>query len=332
MQPDLEPPNSTLAALPSHTPSRTVALEVTAWDALSPVVAFVSVDAGPWLPVPAPAPSGGEAPTRLDAAQLVVGNLSEGPHVFAVAALDAAGNLQPLPHDTRRTVVDVTAPVLAFASVSVVPGTVATVEAVTVCVAGTDLSGFSGTLVLLATPSGSDSAGVPVASFAFAGPQCGSLEVVGEGNHTLVGNITDDAGNVGAEVAAWFVADRTPPTCVVTGQPGAITNAESVQFTVNASDSDPYSSAGLRVFVRVDGGSWVVVPVVAGPVALPLEDGQRHVEVRAVDGAGNEQVWVRALARLCGPCCCRVPPRCVSAYCMARVCGVGCGTVCTAFV
>lgn len=298
---DLDPPVSNFTdQLPRSFPLSNLTVAVSAVDTLSNVTARVSLDDGEWIVVQRGALAVRSAPFQWT-------NVSEGLHVMRVSAVDAAGNVQPPPYDTLRTIVDSTPPVVNLVSLSAPVGGLTSRDDVVACVAVSDLSNCTTTLrlyrVLTGEVSQAGTYGTPAGEAVFLNASsCLAMNLTMDGNHTLVVSASDDAGNVGVEVVVWFVADRLPPSSAVTQRPREITNTNTVPFTLVGEDSDPLSQLSLLLFVRVDGGRWQSLNDLGSQV-LQLPDGQHVVEARAVDGAGNTQVRLFVLSDFLQPAC-----------------------------
>ncbi len=106
-----------------------------------------------------------------------------------------------------------------------------------------------------------------------------------DGVHSFRVRAVDPAGNTDSSPATFlnFTIDTVAPTLSVTTVPDLITNDPTPGFDFTASDAPP--SSGLQTKCRVDGGSWSNC---SSPFAPSLADGVHTVEIKAVDGVGNE--------------------------------------------
>ncbi len=103
-----------------------------------------------------------------------------------------------------------------------------------------------------------------------------------DGDHTFRVRSTDPAGNVQTR-SFNFTLDTVAPTLSVTTVPDLISNDPSPAFEFTAADASP--SSGLSTKCRIDGGSWSNC---SSPYTPSLSDGVHTIEIKAVDGAGNE--------------------------------------------
>ncbi len=106
-----------------------------------------------------------------------------------------------------------------------------------------------------------------------------------DGAHSFRVRAVDPAGNVDASPATFlnFTIDTVAPTLSVTTVPDLISDDPTPGFDFTASDASP--SSGLQTKCRVDAGSWSNC---SSPFAPALADGVHTVEIKAVDGVGNE--------------------------------------------
>ncbi len=106
-----------------------------------------------------------------------------------------------------------------------------------------------------------------------------------DGVHSFRVRAVDPAGNTDGSPATFlnFTIDTVAPTLSVTTVPDLITNDPTPGFDFTASDAAP--SSGLQTKCRVDAGSWANC---SSPFAPSLADGVHTVEIKAVDGVGNE--------------------------------------------
>ena len=104
---------------------------------------------------------------------------------------------------------------------------------------------------------------------------------LGDGSHTVTVRATDPAGNQGNDSATWTV-DTTPPTVELTSSPPATIRTTSAEFGFTT--SEPATTE-----CRVDAGPWV--PCSSPTTFADLPQGQRTVQIRATDLAGNTGPW-----------------------------------------
>ena len=108
------------------------------------------------------------------------------------------------------------------------------------------------------------------------------LSAAADGPHTFAVRSVDAAGNVGTPTTSGFVLDRTAPSMpVITGGPALFSDDDtpSWSFTVDAD---------ATAWCRVDDGPWTPC---AGSLTAALaaeSDGIHSLEVKAIDGVGNE--------------------------------------------
>ena len=134
--------------------------------------------------------------------------LVDGVHTFECRAVNGAGLQQPPPYPITTTVVDTTPPVLVITSG---PSSVFTSNTTTiVCVAKRDANGVTMAVAL------DDATSITVHDVG-----CVTFTAVADGNHSVVVTGTDDAGNVGAPVAVWFVVDTSAPDTTAVGFGGS---------------------------------------------------------------------------------------------------------------
>ncbi|MDQ3264414.1 MAG: Ig-like domain repeat protein [Myxococcota bacterium] len=197
--------------------------------------------------------------------------LGEGPHSFAVRAVDAVGNPDPTPAE-HAWEVDLTPPQTTVSG----PASPSAVAWATFTFAGEEST---------------DTFECSLDGAAFAG--CTSpVGVLGldEGPHTFAVRATDQAGNTDPTPAAHgWVIDLTPPQTFVAG-PGSPTLQTSADFTFTSDDA----AASFRC--ALDGATYAVCA--ADHARSGLGEGPHTLRVAAVDAAGNtdptpaEHTWV----------------------------------------
>ena len=189
-------------------------------------------------------------------------SLSEGPHTFAVRALDALSNADPTPA-SRSFNVDTTAPET-------------TIE-----------SGPSGP-TWTSSPSFTFSSDDPSAGFECsldmaAWAPCGSphdLAALSEGDHAFEVRAIDGVGNTDSTPASRsFTVDTVAPETSIDGGPSGYIASDSATFDFTSEDA----TAGFQC--SIDEGPWD--PCTSPHEVTSLGQGPHSFEVRAVDGAGN---------------------------------------------
>lgn len=201
---------------------------------------------------------------------LNLSGLADGPHSFAVRAVDTTGNADASPA-TYNWTVDTLAPV-SPAIVSPVDG--ATIADTTPTVSGTAEALSTVTVLVDGSPAGTtttDSNG----NWTFAIPNA-----LASGLHALTATAEDTAGNVSAASSAVSVTvDTTAPDTSITAQPSADSNTDSATFEFSADE------AVDRFECSIDGAAFSTC---TSPLNLSGLDEEGHTfAVRAVDVAGN---------------------------------------------
>ncbi|MCA9676072.1 MAG: hypothetical protein KC464_13620 [Myxococcales bacterium] len=198
--------------------------------------------------------------------------LADGPHAFAVRAIDAAGNVDGSPASHAWTV-DTVAPETTISSqpadpTNLVVATFTFFSDEATATFGCSLDGAA--FVACASPT--------------------TFPALAAGAHTVMVRATDAAGNVDLTPASrsWTI-DLTPPDTTITASPPSPTASTSASFTFTATE------AGSTFACRLDGAAFA-------PCATPLDltglaGGSHSFEVRATDPAGNadpspaQRVW-----------------------------------------
>jgi Concanavalin A-like lectin/glucanases superfamily len=251
---DLDPPDTTIDSAPPPLSSD-----------MTPTFAFSSPDSGARFEcrhhgVADPVPGFGACPPSgtLD-------TLADGTYVFAVRAIDAAGNPDNSPASQTFTV-DATAPDTSIASGPAGPTNDATPE---FAFAGTEAGSFE----CRYHPIGD----APPAFAPCSSPH--SLGPLADAGYVFEVAATDAAGNRdGSAATRTFTVDTTAPATEITGGPGDTTSAIAVFL---------FSAPGAAGFsCRLDDGAWR--PCSSPESYTGLSPGRHHFEVRAVDEAGNE--------------------------------------------
>jgi hypothetical protein len=254
---DMTPPATTadLSGTPGHSPwyvSR-VTVFLNASDATSGVAGLVyRVDGGPWTTYSGPF------------------LLADGVHLVEYYATDVAGLVEST--KSRTVAIDTVPPTTTIGMEGSVGANGWFVSAVTVSLNATDAT--SGLANLSYRVDGGP-------WLAYTGPF-----VVGQGVHTVEYFSVDLAGLSEAVHSQSIQVDTTSPvtTAALAGTTGS--NGWYISdVVVTLSASDPQSGVA-NVYVRVDGGGWVVY---AGPVTLA--DGTHVFEYYAVNNAGLAETW-----------------------------------------
>lgn len=190
--------------------------------------------------------------------------LADGPHTFAVRAVDPAGNEDPSP-DSHSWSVDATPP---DTSVDTGP---------TSPTADTDadftFSSPDGTATFECRVDGGGwgSCTSPVHE---PGP-------FAEGPHSFEARATDPAGNQDQTPAKWdWTVDLGPPETTITAGPADPVNETDADFEFESDE------AGSTFLCRLDAGSWVSCTSPHNEPG-PLGEGGHTFEVAATDAAGN---------------------------------------------
>ncbi|HYH66692.1 MAG TPA: Ig-like domain-containing protein [Urbifossiella sp.] len=234
-------------------------------DALSGVAGFeYQLDGGAWTAAASP---------------LTLTGLSDGAHMFAVRAVDLAGNPDPSGAAGYSWTIDTGAPA-APAITGITPDT---------GTSPTDRITNTGGLTVTGTAEANSTVTV------YDGPTLlGTTTADAAGNwtlpttltettHPLTATATDAAGNTsGASPVAPVVVDTTAPGTTITAQPAAVDGSSTATFSFTGTDV----GSGVSGFeYSLDGGPWVVA---TSPLTLTgLADGTHTFEVRAIDVAGN---------------------------------------------
>lgn len=193
--------------------------------------------------------------------------LGDGPRIFAVRAIDSAGNVDGSPA-SRSWTVDTVPPETSLTSA---PSGVLTSSGATLEFNGSDLNGVLGFECRLNGGSWS----------ACSSPRV--LSGLAEGAHSFEVRAVDVAGNRDSvpEVATW-TTDTRGPTSTFVAAPPALTREVDAVFEVEADEPVTFEC-------RVNGGSWYACgPVISVPDTFALvSEGLNTLEVRATDGVGN---------------------------------------------
>jgi hypothetical protein len=186
--------------------------------------------------------------------------LDEGPHAFAVKAVDAAGNVDPTPATWAWTI-DLTTP-----ETTLTQKPAAYERLATAAFAFTTDSGTSYRCRLDAAAF--EACTTPVTFAALA-----------EGEHAFEVFAVDDAGNADPTPARWrWTVDLTPPDTTLTEKPAAITNATGATLAFT-------TDTGAEFRCSLDGAP--AAACTSPFAAAALAEGPHAFEVYAIDLAGN---------------------------------------------
>ncbi|RKG66136.1 hypothetical protein D7W79_36985, partial [Corallococcus exercitus] len=199
----------------------------------------------------------------------VLDALSEGEHLLAVRAVDAAGNRDPSPAGYTWTV-DLSAPSMP---VITSPAIGAIFNGEGPVYAGTAEPGAQVRLFLDGTIQGG------VVASAMGAWSFGSGLTVSSGLHTVSVTATDAVGNVSPEARVTFSVDRDAPETALSASVPVLSNSPEASFTFSSEDSRATFEC------RFDTGAFTsCIPPLS---RSGLTDGTYTVQVRAVDMAGN---------------------------------------------
>jgi hypothetical protein len=204
------------------------------------------------------------APFAACSSPHVQAGLASGAHIFAVRAVDLAGNVDATPA-THAWTVDATAPTVSFSSTPPDPSTSAAAS-------------FS----FVASEAATFSCRFDSAVFA-ACSSPHSLGGIGDGSRTFEVRATDGVGNVGSATYTWNV-DATPPIVSFSAAPPAWTSSTAASFGFGANEAATFEC-------RLDGaayGSCASPQTVSG-----LADGGHVFDVRATDSVGHVGIGSR---------------------------------------
>jgi hypothetical protein len=187
--------------------------------------------------------------------------LADGPHSFAVRAIDPAGNTDPSP-STAAFTVDTTAPDTSVTSGAAGP----TAD-------NTPAFGFE------ASESSTFECRVDAAEFVACAPPFTSAPLA-DGSHTFNVRAIDALGHTDATPAErTFAVDTVAPDTVFESGPSGPTGDATPEFTF--ASSEPASTFECKV----DDGAFAVCE--SAMTTSPLSEGPHTVEVRAIDVVGN---------------------------------------------
>ena len=186
--------------------------------------------------------------------------------------------------DTTCTIsADTTNP--SIISVDVSPATAITATQVTITAAFNEKMSTSGVTVKIGTTN--------VTTFSWNGTYTQLVAkqwMSQEGNYSILVEAQDRASNPCSDSSKTFILDKTAPGVSFTAKPDSLTNDNTPQFTVSASDA---TSNVTSVEYQVDSGSWTSVSITAATsvtatfTTSALADGSHTIKARATDQLGN---------------------------------------------
>ena len=224
---------------------------------------------------------------KLDAAAfapctspVTYGPLSDGPHTFRVFAVDRAGNPDTSQQDLRTWTVDTVAPVASITGPTpAAPTDPNLTNSRTPSFTLTSSEG--GTFECVVDPVGPTPAFVPCnANYKTA--------TLADGSHVLHVRAKDAAGNLSAVTTKTFTVDATVPVLQFDATPTPISNnPEAIfQFSVKGDPTGTYTYQ-CKLDTEPDFTACTSPKTYTG-----LPDGQRNLQVRATDQAGNTSASV----------------------------------------
>jgi hypothetical protein len=184
-------------------------------------------------------------------------NLADGPHTFAVAATDAAGNTG---QDSYNWTVETKAPA---AAVSSGPAALSNSRSATFAFSADEPSSFQcqldgGSFLPCSSPS--------------------SYQGLGDGAHTFAVKAIDAAGNASTSSAYGWRIDATAPATTLGSRPRSGTTTVSAIFTFSANEP-------VRFECKLDAATFT--PCVSPKSYAGLRRSTHSFEVHAIDAAGN---------------------------------------------
>ena len=111
-----------------------------------------------------------------------------------------------------------------------------------------------------------------------------SWDLMEEGERTVHLEVRDQAGNVATSERS-IIYDETPPVIEFLSPKKKVTTEEKVMVEISVVDSIDHTPV---VEWRLDAGEWETL--VGTSFQIKLTDGDHTIEVRSIDGAGNEAV------------------------------------------
>ena len=107
-----------------------------------------------------------------------------------------------------------------------------------------------------------------------------------DGTYTVKIVVEDNSGKT-SEMSEHFTIDNSPPSIDYTGNI-VLSQTGVLSFTIQD------STTGIKnAWIRIDGGDWILLDVSNGKAwyawnTYIKDNGVHHIEVKAIDGAGNE--------------------------------------------
>jgi hypothetical protein len=204
--------------------------------------------------------------------------LGDGAHVFAVRAVDAAGNVDPTPAAFTWTV-DTVAPAVTLTT----PAAGATVASSIPSLGGSAGSAIDdSTTITVEVYAGTTATGTPVQTLTTlrtGGTWTASATTpLADGPYTARAAQSDTAGNVGRSDPHTFTIDTTGPTAAVDSGPASPTSSTSATLTFSANEAGSFQC-------RLDGAPFTACATPQSYAALA--EGSHVFAVRATDAAGN---------------------------------------------
>lgn len=184
----------------------------------------------------------------------------EGGHTLLVTATDAAGNSSAV---AAAWVVDFTAPLLSFGTISPSAAAVISSSTLTVGLVGSEAFGYRAVLdgQQLAQAAGSTI----------------QLEGLADGPHSLQIFGFDAAGNASLPLTHSFTVDTVAPSVWLASQQGSLTKETTSVFTISSSEA-------VQLECNLDLGGFA--PCEASFTATGLAEGGHSLTVRGTDAAG----------------------------------------------
>ncbi|HEU4322772.1 MAG TPA: Ig-like domain-containing protein [Roseiflexaceae bacterium] len=213
------------------------------------------------------------APFSACTSPLNLAALADGPHTFAVRAIDNAGNVDASPA-THAWTIDTTAPA---APVVLTPANGLVTTNNQPPVTGTAEPGSTVEVVIDGTSIGTTTADG-------SGNWSLTPTALPDGAHTVKATTSDAAGNTSPDSNTnSFTVDTQAPDTTLTATPPAASSSTSASFSFTGSDG---SGSGVALFeCSLDGGPFTTC---TSPQAYSgLADGSHTFAVRAIDNAGN---------------------------------------------
>ncbi len=282
--PPSSPPSTTILSGPSGVLGSTAAVVVSfTFDSGDSTATFqCSLDGGPW--------------TACSSPQAYPG-LSQGPHTFAVRAVDSAGTPDPTPATASWTV-DTIAPAVALSSPA--GGAVTNQAEPTFSGTAGSASWDLAAVTVLVYP-GSSATGTPVQTLSASASggvwSVPASSALADGLYTVVAEQSDEAGNTGVSSPASFTVDTKGPAVVLTSPAnGSYTGSDQPTFSGSAgtvagdsqtvtvdvyAGSSATATALQTLSAAVSSGSWSV------PAASTLSDGTYTAQAAQSNSGGS---------------------------------------------